>query len=191
MAAALGFEGDLLAALQALFDPLGFGSAIRRKNQGIERLAHHLRGGVAEHPLKLLVHALRTEGWVDHDECIGGAFKKLFEILAADAESFFGTDALVVLLFRMGLFRIPGKRRWLRDWVGDGGWNEGRRGSALQRLPQTSGAHEFPRLRRTGDTTTHLEAPPLEPAMGMVERAGSYEKVTVVIEADCALDVGS
>jgi hypothetical protein len=36
-----------------------------------------------------------------------------------------------------------------------------------------------------------LEAPPLEPAMGMVERAGSYEKVTVVIEADCALDVGS
>ena len=32
VAAALGFEGDLLAALEALGDPLGFGGAIGRKN---------------------------------------------------------------------------------------------------------------------------------------------------------------
>ena len=52
MAAALGFEGDLLATLQALLDPLGLGSAIRRKNQGIERLAHDLRGGVVARRLR-------------------------------------------------------------------------------------------------------------------------------------------
>ncbi|MGC1163854.1 MAG: hypothetical protein WA881_17245, partial [Candidatus Sulfotelmatobacter sp.] len=86
-------------------------------------------------------------------------------------------------LFRGTLFSgtlfsgTPGKKKWLRDGVGHGGWNERWRGSALERLTQTLGTHKFPRLRHTGDTITHLEDPPLNPAMGMVEREESYGKL--------------
>ena len=87
LTAALGFEGDMFAALQALGDPFGFGGAIGREDELVDGFAQDLRRGIAEHALKLLVDALRAEGGVDDDERVGRVLKELFEILAADVES--------------------------------------------------------------------------------------------------------
>ena len=86
---ALGFESDGLAALEALRDPMCFGGAIGREDDLIDRFAQDLRRGVAKQALKFLIDALDAEGIVGDDERVGRILKELFEILAADIESFF------------------------------------------------------------------------------------------------------
>src|SRR5260370_31968551 len=106
--------------------------------------------------------------------------------MAAGSEDFFGTD-FSWILFRILFFgnRFLGDRffgkpgeRWLRDWVGDAGWNECGWSSALERLAQLPGAHEFSRLWRTGDTTTHAKLPPLELSHAHGRTVGDYSKFT-------------
>src|SRR6266404_4209816 len=69
--AALGFESEGFAALEALGDPLRFGRAIGRKNQLVDGVAQGLSGGVAKHALELLVDALRAERGVRDDDRVG------------------------------------------------------------------------------------------------------------------------
>ena len=57
-AAALGFESEAFAALEALDDPLRFGGAIGGENEVVDGFAQNLDGGVTEHALKFLVDAL-------------------------------------------------------------------------------------------------------------------------------------
>ena len=84
MVAALGFEGDLLAAPQTRGSPIGFGGAVGRNDQRVNGLAHRLRCGVAEHALELAVHALRTEGGIEDNEGVGRTLEQLFEVLTAE-----------------------------------------------------------------------------------------------------------
>jgi len=84
LTAALGFKSDIFAALQALDDPLGFQSAVGRKDQRVDGLAHELRGSVTEHPLKFPVHALGAEGGVDDENRVGRVLEELFEAVAAE-----------------------------------------------------------------------------------------------------------
>src|SRR5258708_30059438 len=118
--------------------------------------------------------------------------------MAAGSEDFFGTD-FAWILFRILFFgnRFLGDRffgkpgeRWLRDWVGDAGWNECGWSSALERLAQLSGAHEFCRLWRTGDTTTHWKLPLWNSAMGMVERRAVTRKVMRELQKQGAVGGG-
>src|SRR5580658_4567274 len=145
LTSALSFEGDVLAALEALGDPFGFGGALGGKNEVVDGFAEDLRGGVAEHALKLLIKALRAEGSIRNDERVGRVLKELFEILAADAEVFFRSDFRGILLlgicFSRIFYRIPRKGGRLFDGVGGCRWNERRCGSALERLAQTLGTH--------------------------------------------------
>src|SRR6267154_2303707 len=176
--AALGFESQAFGALQALHDPLRLGGPFWRKDQRINGLAQGLRGGVAEHALKLLVDAEYVETIVNDDERIGRALKNLFQELAAEAETFPG-NKFFRILERGGVFLLggPGERRGRRGSFGCDRWNERRWGSTLKRLTQVFGAGEFLGLRCAGDTTTHFEVPPSKLARGMVERGGVTRKL--------------
>ena len=68
---ALSFEANLFAALQALRDPVKFGSTLGRKNQRVDALRQDLIGGVAEQALKFAIHTLRAERSVDHKKSVG------------------------------------------------------------------------------------------------------------------------
>ena len=92
--AALSLKADLFAALQALRDPVKFGSTLGRKNQGVDTLRQNLIGGIAEKALKFAVHALCAERRVDHQKSVGRIFKKLFEELAAKVERIAGVRRL-------------------------------------------------------------------------------------------------
>jgi hypothetical protein len=76
---ALGFQGKLLAALQALRDPLGFRGAILRKNQGIDELSQGFFGRETEEPLELMVHAQSAERRIDDEKSVGRVLEQLLE----------------------------------------------------------------------------------------------------------------
>src|ERR1700683_8385 len=188
MAAALGFESDLLAAPQASGSPIGFRGAVGRDYQRIDGLAHGLGCGITKHALELAVHALGAEGGIEYNGGIGRALEQLFEIPAAEIENSFGALWLRTVVGRMLFYEegfrgsffcgIPGERRRLDGGVGKAGRDERGWGSALESAAQSFSAYDFPRLRYSGDTITHSDSSPSEAlATGMVERGELTRKL--------------
>jgi hypothetical protein len=75
MVAALGFEGNLLAAPQTRRSPIRFGGAVGRNDERFNGLTHGLRCGVAKHALELAVDALRAEGGIEENGSVRRAFE--------------------------------------------------------------------------------------------------------------------
>ena len=80
----LSFQGEVLTAAEALDGPIEFHLASGWQNESFDGLAHDLRGGVPEQPLKFLVDAQGAERRVNNNERVGTRLKKLLEILTAD-----------------------------------------------------------------------------------------------------------
>ena len=157
-AAALGFEGDFLAFLDGLLDPIALRCAIVGDNQGIQRTSTRLFQGEAEHAFELRIETGHLMTGIQNGDGFGGAFHQLVEI------SFLYNRIVLV----------PGRRPLLNQ-VPRGA--HGRRRTAAQRFFQIFRAHETGGLSGLGDLITHAIFPSQETGVQILESACPGQKL--------------